>query len=61
MARFGYIDAADDMLIDFDRFDRENRGKLTPSVVDSIIHMAEMDLSVDWISTQLGRGARAAG
>ncbi|MBD8894372.1 hypothetical protein [Roseibium litorale] len=53
MARPGYIDAADDMLIDFDRIDEENRGKMLPSVVDSIIDMAEMEHSAGWIARQL--------
>ncbi|WFU49157.1 hypothetical protein [Sinorhizobium terangae] len=53
MARPGYIDAADDMLIDFDRLDRKNKGKITPSVEDSIMRMAQMELSSEWIAEQL--------
>lgn len=41
------------MLPDSARLDRENRGKLAPSVVDSVLHMAEMDIPVDWIVIQL--------
>lgn len=47
------IDAAEDMLIDFDRIDRRNKGRLTPGKVDSILRMHRMDLPWDWIAKQL--------
>ncbi|MCZ7861680.1 hypothetical protein O9X98_09720 [Agrobacterium salinitolerans] len=39
-----WISGEDDMLIDFDRIDADTQGKVTPSVADSIRHMASMDL-----------------
>ena len=53
MPRNGFIDAADDMLIDFEDTDAENAGVVTPSLKDSIRRMAEMDLPVGWIARQL--------
>lgn len=45
--------AADDMLIDFDRIDRETVGNITAAKVDSVLRMRRMDLPADWISAQL--------
>lgn len=53
MARPGYVDAAGDMLADFDRIDAENEGVITPSVEDSINHMAELDLSAQRIADHM--------
>lgn len=53
MAQAKYIDAADDMLIDFDKIDRKNRGSITPAVKDSILRMGEMELDAEWIARQL--------
>lgn len=48
-----WISGEEDMLSDFDRIDAENKGLITPSVVDSINRMGKMDLDPEWIAKQL--------
>jgi hypothetical protein len=53
MPRRGYVDATDDMLLDFERIDAANEGVVTPALEGSIKRMAAMELPAKWIAEQL--------
>lgn len=48
-----WISGEDDMLLDFERIDAENKGLITPSVVDTINRLGNRGLNAEWIAKQL--------
>ncbi len=53
MTRPGFIDGADDMMLDFEKIDAANRGQLTPYALTSIQAMASFGLAAKFIARQL--------
>lgn len=58
MPRPGFIDGADDMLIDMEKIDMRTRGQLTERKRATIKRMVtKFGFSADWIARQLGLAA----